>query len=47
MKERHPQTFCAMIRHGERADNVDFEKMGIEIEEPQDPPMTPDGLHEA
>ena len=36
-----------MIRHGERADNVDYVKMGIEIEESQDPPLTPDGLHEA
>ena len=36
-----------MIRHGERADNVDYVKMGLEIEEPQDPPLTPDGLNEA
>ena len=36
-----------MIRHGERADNVPYEAMGIEMEEIQDPPLTPRGIDQA
>jgi hypothetical protein len=32
-KNSHVPGFCPIIRHGERSDNVDFEAMGIEIEE--------------
>ena len=36
-----------MVRHGERADNVDNEKMGIYIEQMSDPPLTPLGINQA
>ena len=38
---------CCVIRHGERADNVDFQKLGIEIEQMSDPPLTPLGIEQA
>lgn len=43
-KPSHFPGFCPIIRHGERADNVDFVALGIEIEEMQDPPLTLLGL---
>ena len=36
-----------VVRHGERADNVDFEKLGIEVEQISDPPLTPLGIEQA
>lgn len=46
--DQHPDGFCAMIRHGERADNVEnVEALGIVIEEIQDPPLTPTGVQQS
>lgn len=42
--------FCALIRHGERADNIDGQmrdKLGIEVEDLNDPPLTPLGIDQA
>ena len=39
-----------MIRHGERADNIDDEmrkELGIEVEDMNDPPLTPLGIDQA
>lgn len=36
-----------MIRHGERADNVRFEELGVEVENMLDPPLTPLGWRQA
>ena len=36
-----------MIRHGERADKVDHQKLGIKVEEQLDPPLTPQGIRQA
>lgn len=36
--------FCGMIRHGERADNVRYEELGVEVEHMLDPPLTPLGF---
>ena len=47
INETHSQNFYALIRHGERADNIDMEaraKLGIEIHDINDPPLTPLGL---
>ena len=41
------QGFCALIRHGERADKVNYEKQGIKIEQFLDPPLTPQGFEQA
>ena len=32
-KAQHSKGFCPIIRHGERSDNVDYEALGIEIEQ--------------
>ena len=42
--------FCALIRHGERADNIDDSlrnELGIEVEDMNDPPLTPLGFEQA
>ena len=36
--------FVAIIRHGDRADNVDWKTLGINYEILDDPPLTPLGL---
>lgn len=43
----HTKAFCAFIRHGERADNLDQkerERLGIEIDDINDAPLTPLGF---
>ena len=45
--DKYSQNFYALIRHGERADNIDIEecnKQGIEIQDINDPPLTPLGI---
>ena len=43
--DSHVPGFCAIIRHGERADNIDnAEELGIKIETKYDPPLTPHGI---
>ena len=39
--------FCGMVRHGERADNVRFEELDVEVECMLDPPLTPLGWRQA
>ena len=36
-----------MIRHGERADNVKYQELGVEVENMLDPPLTPLGFRQA
>lgn len=36
-----------MVRHGERADNVRYEELGVEVEHMLDPPLTPLGFRQA
>ena len=43
-KNKDLNGFVAMIRHGERADNVDWKSLGINYEIQDDPPLTPLGL---
>ena len=46
----HSQHFYAMIRHGERADNINAEerkRLGIEVEDLNDAPLTPLGFQQA
>jgi broad specificity phosphatase PhoE len=45
--DNHASGFCAFVRHGERADNVDWQAQGIEIEEMHDPPLTKRGKLQA
>ena len=47
VKQLHPATFCAVIRHGERVDNVDWQSMGLEMEEVNDPGLTPLGIQQS
>ena len=44
------QGFCALIRHGERADKIDSQRraeLGIEVDDMNDPPLTPLGIEQA
>lgn len=49
-KKVNQHGFCALIRHGERADKIEDNeraKLGIEVEDMNDPPLTPLGLEQA